>query len=209
VAIEGFGKVGAGAARAFERAGARVVAVSTVAGLVADGDGLAVEELIALRERHGDRFVDHAGTPARPREELFAIPCDVLVPGARPDSITRAVADELRCAVVAPAANAPYAAGAIAVLHDRGIVAVPDFVANAGGVHLYVSVTDDDTPQAALAVIEEKIRERVAETLASADEHGITPLAAALRDGRAYFAEATGAPEEELDELFALPPAGT
>ena len=169
VAIEGFGKVGAGAARAFERAGARVVGVSTVAGLVADPDGLAVEELIALRDRYGDRFVDHASTPARAREELFELECDVLVPGARPDSITPGVAQRVRCAVVAPAANAPYDAGAIEVLDRRGIIGVPDFIANAGGVHLYVSVTDEDTPDTALAMIEQKIREVVAHTLAIAE----------------------------------------
>lgn len=207
VAIEGFGKVGAGAARAFQRAGARVVGVSTVAGLVANPDGLAVEELIALRNRHGDRFVDHASTPARAREELFELHCDVLVPGARPDSITPGVAQRVRCAVVAPAANAPYEAGAIELLHRRGIIGVPDFVANAGGVHLYVSVTDDDTPDTALAVIEQKIQEVVAHTLATAEEHAITPIAAALEDGRAYLAQATGAPDEALDELFAGTPA--
>jgi glutamate dehydrogenase (NAD(P)+) len=207
VAIEGFGKVGAGAARAFQRAGARVVGVSTVAGLVIDSDGLAVEELIALRNRYGDRFVDHAGTPARAREELFELPCDVLVPGARPDSITRDVAHRVRCAVVAPAANAPYAAGAIEVLRGRRIIGVPDFLANAGGVHLYVSVTDKDTPDTALAVIEQKIREVVAHTLETADERAITPIAAALQDGRAYVAQATDAPDEALDELFAGMPA--
>jgi glutamate dehydrogenase (NAD(P)+) len=207
IAIEGFGKVGAGAARAFQRAGARVVGVSTVAGLIADPDGLAVEELIALRNRYGDRLVEHVDTPARPREELFELRCDVLVPGARPDSITPDVARRVRCAVVAPAANAPYRADAIEVLHGRGIVGIPDFIANAGGVHLYVSVTDEDTPVTALAVIEEKIREATAKTLATADEHAITPLAAALGDGRAYFARATGAPDEALDELFVDTPA--
>ena len=207
IAIEGFGKVGAGAARAFQRAGARVLGVSTVAGLVADPNGVAVEELIALRNLYGDRLVEHADTPARPREELFELDCDVLVPGARPDSITPDVARRVRCAVVAPAANAPYHADAIEVLHGRGIVGIPDFIANAGGVHLYVSVTDEDTPYTALAVIEQKIRAATAKTLATADEHGITPLAAALREGRAYFAQATGAPDAALDELFAVTPA--
>jgi glutamate dehydrogenase/leucine dehydrogenase len=207
VAIEGFGKVGAGAARAFQRAGAQVVGVSTVAGLVIDPDGLAVEELIALRDRYGDRFVDHARPPARAREELFELECDVLVPGARPDSITADVAHRVRCAVVAPAANAPYAAGAIEVLHDRGIIGVPDFLANSGGVHLYATVTDKETPETALALIEQKIREVVAHTLTTADEHAITPIAAALQDGRAYLAEATDAPDEALDELFAGTPA--
>jgi glutamate dehydrogenase (NAD(P)+) len=202
VAIEGFGKVGAGAARAFERAGARVVGVSTVAGLVANPGGHEVEELIALREHHGDRFVEHASTPTRPRDELFELDCDVLVPGARPDSITSQVAQSVRCAVVAPAANAPYDACATEVLHDRGIIGVPDFVANAGGVHLYASVTGQDTPDTALAVIERKIREVVEATLATAQERAITPIAAALAAGRTFLAEATEAPDEALDELF-------
>jgi glutamate dehydrogenase/leucine dehydrogenase len=184
-----------------------VVGVSTVAGLAASPDGLAVEELIALRDRYGDRFVHHAGTPARAREELFELDCDVLVPGARPDSITPGVAQRVRCAVVAPAANAPYGVGAIEVLHRRGIIGVPDFVANAGGVHLYVSVTDKDTPDTALVVIEQKIREVVAHALASAEERTITPIAAALEVGRAYFAQATGARDEAVDELFAVTPA--
>ena len=63
-------------------------------------------------------------------------------------------------------------------------------------------MSNEDAPETALAVIEEKIRAAVAETLATADEHGLTPLAAALRGGRAYLAEATGAPDVELDELF-------
>jgi glutamate dehydrogenase (NAD(P)+) len=205
VAIEGFGKVGAGTARACARAGARVVGVSTVAGLLVDAEGLDVDELLALRDRHGDRLVEHARQPVLPREALFELDCDVLVPGARPDSITRAVAERVRCAVIAPGANIPYGAGAIEVLHRRGIVAVPDFVANSGGVHLYVSVGDVDSPATALAAIEEVVRTAVAKTLAMSDEHGITPFAAALREGRGYVAQATQAPSELLDELFAAP----
>jgi glutamate dehydrogenase (NAD(P)+) len=202
VAIEGFGKVGGGAARAFSWAGARVVAVSTVAGMVADSDGLDVQRLLALRERHGDLLVEHADRAVGRPRHLFELDCDVLVPGARPDSITPALAERVRCAVVAPAANAPYAKGAIEVLHARGIIAVPDFIANAGGVHLYVTVKPDDEPEAALAKIEATIRDATARTLATADEHSLTPFAAALRDARDYFAQATGAPREALDELF-------
>jgi glutamate dehydrogenase (NAD(P)+) len=207
VAIEGFGKVGAGAARAFARAGARVVGVSTVAGLVADPDGLDVEALIALRERHGDDLVQHAAAPALPREELFDVACDVLVPGARPDSITAELAGRLSCAVVAPGANVPYAPGALDALHARGILAVPDFIANAGGVHLYVTVADDDAPEQALAKVEGAVRDATVRTLAAADEHALTPFAAALRDGREHLARTTGAAPEVLDALFSVPPA--
>ena len=202
IAIEGFGKVGAGMALASARAGARIVGVSTVDGLLADPGGLDVDELFALRERFGDGLVAHGPAPVRPREELFDLDCDVLVPGARPDSITRGAAARLRCAAIAPGANVPYGPGAVEELHRRGIVAVPDFIANAGGVHLYNSVAQDGTPVEALARIEALIREAVSRTLAAADEHGVTPLAAALRAGRDFLAE-SGADEELLDELFA------
>jgi glutamate dehydrogenase (NAD(P)+) len=76
VAIEGFGKVGAGTARACARAGARVVGVSTVHG---------IESVVALRRSHGDGFVQHGARPMLPREALFELDCDVLVPCARPD----------------------------------------------------------------------------------------------------------------------------
>ena len=108
IAIEGFGKVGAGMALASRARGRALVGVSTVAGLLADPDGLDVDELFALRERFGDALVTHGPAPVRPREELFDLECDVLVPGARPDSITREVAGRLRCTIVAPGANVPY-----------------------------------------------------------------------------------------------------
>jgi glutamate dehydrogenase (NAD(P)+) len=201
VAIEGFGKVGAGTARACVRAGARVVGISTVHGLLADPSGLDVDRLFELRERHGDLLVAHGGTPARPREDLFALDVDVLVPGARPDSITAAVAENARCSVVAPGANVPYAEGAVEVLHDRGIVAVPDFISNSGGVHLYQSVEQDDEPEAALGTIEGLIGEAVTRVLARAEAEGVTPFAAALRDVRAFLQAETDADDDVLDEL--------
>jgi glutamate dehydrogenase (NAD(P)+) len=204
VAIEGFGKVGAGTARACARAGARLVAISTVHGLLADPAGLDVEDLLELRGRFGDRLVQKgAAEAAQPREELFELEVDVLVPGARPDSITRRVAQHVRCAVVSPGANIPYAPGAVEALHRRGVVAIPDFISNSGGVHLYESVEQDDEPEAALAKIEALVAGTVTKTLAVADAEGVTPLEAALRDVRAYLAAETGAADEVLDALVA------
>jgi glutamate dehydrogenase (NAD(P)+) len=202
VAVEGFGKVGAGTARACVRAGARLVGVSTVHGLLADPDGLGVEALVALRERHGDRFVDHGHRPSLPREALFELDCDVLVPCARPDSVTPGVAERVRCAVVAPGANVPYAPGAVEVLHRRGILAIPDFVANSGGVHLYDTVGRDDEPEVALAAIEAIVHEAVARTLATAEDLGMTPFSVASREARDHLAVTTGAPRVVLDQLF-------
>jgi glutamate dehydrogenase (NAD(P)+) len=202
IAIEGFGKVGAGTARACARGGAKVVGVSTLNGLLADPDGLDVELLYALREAHGDRLVERGPTSARPREELFELDCDVLVPGARPDSVTPALAERGLWAVVAPGANIPYASGALEILHRRGIVAVPDFVSNSGGVHLYDSVSQDADPAEALVTIEQLVRTAVERILRAADESGVTPMEAALADARAYLGESTAASPELLDELF-------
>ena len=201
VAIEGFGKVGAGTARACARAGARVVGVSTVRGFVADPAGLDVEELIRLREKHGDALVENAAVSVRSREALFELECDVLVPGARPDSVTRQVAERLTCAVVAPGANAPYGAGATQVLHRRGIIALPDFVANSGGVHLYENV-EGLAPRAALERIEQLVGEATTAILVAADETGTSPMAAALAAGRSWLLEQFPDEEALIDELF-------
>jgi glutamate dehydrogenase (NAD(P)+) len=178
-----------------------VVAVSTIEGALVDADGLDVERLIALRDEQGDRLVHEAGLDPRPREELFAVECDVLVPGARPDSVTRQVAERLTCAVVAPGANAPYGAGATQVLHRRGIIALPDFVANSGGVHLYENV-EGLAPRAALERIEQLVGEATTAILVAADETGTSPMAAALAAGRSWLLEQFPDEEALIDELF-------
>jgi glutamate dehydrogenase (NAD(P)+) len=205
VAIEGFGKVGAGTARACAHAGARIVAVSTVHGLLADRGGLDVGLLLELRAEHGDRFVEHGPVRVRPREELFVLEVDVLVPGARPDSVPLPVAESLRCAVVVPGANIPYGPGAVETLHARGVVAVPDFISNSGGVHLYESVAQDEEPAGALVRIEALVHETVTRTLVDAGAKEIPPYAAALRDVRAYLGREAGAGEALLAELVEQP----
>jgi glutamate dehydrogenase (NAD(P)+) len=191
VAIEGFGKVGAGTAWACVRSGARVVAVSTVEGALVDGGGLDVDELLALRERHGDELVHHGSVPVRPREELFAVECEVLVPGARPNVIAPASAAALRCAAVVPAANIPYAPGATDALGARGILALPDFVTNAGGIHLYEAPECQEDPARCLAAVERLVAETTRRVLAAAEADRVTPTEAALALARDFLRRAT------------------
>jgi glutamate dehydrogenase (NAD(P)+) len=172
-----------------------------VRGLVADPAGLDVEELIRLRSVHGDALVEHAAVPLQPREALFGLTCEVIVPGARPDSVTREVAESLSCAVVAPGANAPYGAGAIDVLHRRGILALPDFVANSGGVHLYENV-EGLAPPDALQRIEQLVAEATSQILITADERGVSLMAAALAAGRGWMLEQFPDESALIDELF-------
>jgi glutamate dehydrogenase/leucine dehydrogenase len=171
VAIEGFGKVGGGVAGEVVRRGGRVVAVSTVAGCLADPAGLDIARLLALRGVHGDECVARYGPPVRPPAQLFsAVDADVLVPGTRPGVISRRTAESLppSVRVVAPAANVPYSGPGAEVLHRRGITALPDFVCNAGAVIGYRSARDA-TPRQVLADVEDKIAALIAESLGHPD----------------------------------------
>jgi glutamate dehydrogenase (NAD(P)+) len=177
VAIEGFGKVGGGVALEVTRRGGRVTAVSTVAGCLADPAGLDVEGLLALRRAYGDACVLHYGRAAGPPGELFtAVDADVIVPGTRPGVISARAARSLPqgVRVIAPAANAPYTAAGADVLDQRGIVALPDFVCNAGAVIGYRSVADA-TPDQVLADVEATISGLIREALG----HPSGPLAGA------------------------------
>jgi glutamate dehydrogenase (NAD(P)+) len=167
VAIEGFGKVGGGVAREVIRRGGRVVGVSTLAGCVADPAGLDVERLLELRREHGDACVVRYGRPAGPPGLLFtAMNADVVVPGTRPGTIGGRAAGLLPpgVRVIAPAANVPYTAEGAEVLRGRGIVALPDFVCNAGAVIGYRSAADA-TPAQVLASVDATITELIGAAL--------------------------------------------
>ena len=177
VAIEGFGKVGGGVAREVIRRGGRVVAVSTLAGYIADPAGLDVEVLLALRRVHGDACVSRYGPLSGPPGELFtAVSADVVVPGTRPGAIGAREAGLLPAGVqvIAPAANVPYTAAGAAGLRQRGIVALPDFVCNAGAVIGYRSAAGA-TPGQILAAVDATITRLIREALS----HPGGPLAGA------------------------------
>jgi glutamate dehydrogenase (NAD(P)+) len=167
VAIEGFGKVGGGVAREVAARGGLVVGASTVAGCILDPSGLDVDRLLALRRDHGDECVAHYGLEVGPPGRLFtAADADVVVPGARPGVIDGRIAGSLppSVQVVAPAANVPYTAEGAGVLRQRGILALPDFVCNAGAVIGYRSAPDA-TPERVLADVEDTITEIIDEAL--------------------------------------------
>jgi glutamate dehydrogenase (NAD(P)+) len=191
-AIEGFGKVGGGVAREVTRRGGRVTAVSTVAGCLADPAGLDVERLLDLRRVHGDACVRHYGRPTRPPGELFtAVEADVVVPGTRPGAISSRTAAALPAGVrvVAPAANVPYTALGAEVLRQRGIVALPDFVCNAGAVIGYRSAADA-TPDEVLASVQATITGLILEAL----PHPSGPLAGACERAGRFLRGWWGAP---------------
>lgn len=171
VAIEGFGKVGGGVALEVVSRGGRVVAVSTIAGCLTDPAGLDVPRLLALRREHGDGCVrEYVGGEVGPAARLFTVAADVLVPGTRPGVLDAAVAAALppSVRVVAPAANVPYTEAGAAVLRERGILALPDFVCNAGAVIAYRSARDASTGEV-LADVEGRVTALITAALAHPD----------------------------------------
>jgi glutamate dehydrogenase (NAD(P)+) len=133
VAIQGFGNVGSVAARELYAIGARVVAVSDrFAGLV-NPDGLDIASVERWTAEHGVL----AGYPDADEvgpTDVLEVPCEVLIPAALERQITEENAPRLQCELVVEAANGPTTPEAETILHERGILVVPDVLANAGGV---------------------------------------------------------------------------
>ena len=133
VAIQGFGKVGGVCAELMSAEGMTVVAVSDSTCGLYRADGLDLTALRHLKEE-GGHFVDYGGAEQIDREQLLTLDVDVLVPAALEAQITERNADRVEAKVIAEGANAPLTTEADAALNARGVLILPDILANAGGV---------------------------------------------------------------------------
>jgi glutamate dehydrogenase (NAD(P)+) len=133
VVVQGFGAVGRHAARFLTDKGARLVGVSDSQGATADPDGLDVDRLVAIKQE-GRSVAELRGAERIEPEDLIGIDCDIWIPAARPDVLREDNVDALKARLVIQGANIPATPGAERRLHDRGILSIPDFIANAGGV---------------------------------------------------------------------------
>jgi glutamate dehydrogenase (NAD(P)+) len=133
VAVQGFGKVGGVAARLLAAEGCRVVAVSDISGGLYNEAGLDVEALQRCSQQ-GVTLADAPGGDHISNQELLVLPVDILVPAAMESQVTGANAPQLRAKIVLEGANGPLTPEADAVLEERGIVVIPDILANAGGL---------------------------------------------------------------------------
>jgi glutamate dehydrogenase (NAD(P)+) len=135
VAIQGFGNVGSVTAKALAAAGCRIVSISDVSGGYAAPDGIDVARAIEHVRRNPSRTLEGlAGVTRVSNAELLAMDVDVLVPAALEGQITRENAGEIRAPIIVEGANGPVTAEADQLLAERGVLVVPDILANAGGV---------------------------------------------------------------------------
>jgi glutamate dehydrogenase (NAD(P)+) len=133
VAIQGFGNAGATAARLFAEKKARVIAISDSRGGVFNSRGIDPLKAARYKERSGT-VVGMPGTSRISNDDLLTMKCDILIPAALENVITLSNAELIRARIVAEAANGPTTPHADEVLARKGIMLVPDILANAGGV---------------------------------------------------------------------------
>jgi glutamate dehydrogenase (NAD(P)+) len=179
VVVQGFGAVGRHAARFLARKGARLVGASDRGGAIASEAGLDIEKLNALKAE-GKSVVELDEGQVIGADALIALPCEIWIPAARPDVLRIDNVGALNCKMVVQGANIPATAEAERMMFERGIVSVPDFIANAGGVICAAVEYHGGGEANAFAAIEEKIGRNTRLTLERAQAMRAAPLDAAM-----------------------------
>lgn len=179
VAVQGFGAVGRHAARYLRDQGAILVAANDTQGTIHDPGGLDVEALAALKAQ-GRSVAEHTAGRKLERDAIVDVDCDIWIPAARPDVIDAANAHRLKARLILQGANIPVTEEAEALLHRRGVLCVPDFIANAGGVICAAMEYRGSNRAAVFASIQEKIAGNTAQVLDAVQRQGSTPRRAAL-----------------------------
>lgn len=133
-AVQGFGNVGSISAKLLHERGVKILAVSDVSGAYYNANGINIDEAIAYRDGNNMSLDGFKGAETITNEELLGLEVDILVPAAKEDVITHENVHSLRCKMIVEGANGPTSARADAVVQEKGIMAVPDILANSGGV---------------------------------------------------------------------------
>lgn len=179
VVVQGFGAVGKSAARYLVQRGALLIAASDSRGTIYDPNGLDVDALIRHKSK-GFKLTDFEYGEKMSRDALIEITCDIWIPAARPDVINESNVDLLDTRLLVQGANIPVTQGAERRLHERGIISVPDVIANAGGVICAAMEYRYANESAVFQTIEHKVRANTEEILRRAADAGSMPRDAAL-----------------------------
>ncbi len=133
VAVQGFGNAGYNAAQIIHRLGAKVIAVSDSKGAIYNAEGLIPARVLKHKEESGS-VAGYKDADEITNEELLEMECDVLIPAALENQITKENAHKVRAKIVAEAANGPTTPSADDILYENGVFTIPDILCNAGGV---------------------------------------------------------------------------
>ena len=134
VVVQGFGNVGAVAAKLAEEAGAVIVGISDALGGIYNEKGLPISELVHRYSNREGGIREYKDAQPVSNTDLLELPCDILIPAAISAQITKDNADKIKAKLVVEGANGPCTPDADHILSDKGVLVVPDVLANAGGV---------------------------------------------------------------------------
>lgn len=133
-AVQGFGNVGSYAALLLEERGVIVKAISDLSGAYYNDKGINIAEAIAYRDKNNGSLEGFTGGEKIPGEDLLTLDVDLLAPAAKEDVITDKNAHHIRAKLIVEGANGPTSAAADSIINSKGIMVLPDILANAGGV---------------------------------------------------------------------------
>jgi glutamate dehydrogenase (NAD(P)+) len=179
VVIQGFGAVGKNTALFLRDKGAVLVATADTHGALYNADGLDIDALIKLKD-HGKSVTDYSSGKAVEGDALIDIACDIWIPAARPDVIHDDNVGRLNTKLVVEGANIPITHSAEKALHNRGILCIPDFIANAGGVICAAMEYRGSNKTAVFQTIEEKLRRNTQLVLDRMKNEGVLPRQAGI-----------------------------
>lgn len=133
-AVQGFGNVGSWAARLLSERGLVIQAISDISGAYYNEKGIDIQAAVVYRETHKSTLVGFEGIEKISNEDLLTLPVDVLVPAATEDVIKSSNAPSIKAKLIVEGANGPTSSRADKIINEKGIMVVPDILANAGGV---------------------------------------------------------------------------
>ena len=180
VAIDGFGNVGSFAARYLSESGARIVAVSDSRGCIYNPDGIVYGKLEKVKKETRSVINYKPGQVLR-NDELYELQVDIIVPASIPDVIDERNVEKIKAKLIVEAANIPATAESEKRLHERGVLVVPDIIANAGGVISSYAEYIGENPKGMFDMVEQKIVRNVGLVIKKAREEKVTTRDAALR----------------------------
>ena len=133
-AVQGFGNVGSHAANLLTEKGVKICGISDISGAYYNSNGIDIQKAIAYRDANNGTLEGFKEAEIIGGEELLTLPVDLLVPAAMEDVITKANASKIQAKLIVEGANGPTSAKADYIINEKGIMVVPDILANAGGV---------------------------------------------------------------------------
>ncbi len=131
--VQGFGNVGSVTANLLHEQGIKIIGLSDIKGAIFNPKGFNIPEVMKFVQEN-ESLTKYPEAEKISNEELLELPCDVLVPAAKEDQITTKNAKKLKCKIISEGANGPTTAKADPILQEKGILVIPDILANAGGV---------------------------------------------------------------------------